>query len=149
MPAGRVRHRSGLDGFIRGDVPQAFPVLLVDRDQISVGVSVKQGAAGRAQYAGHRLPAKSSVQVVTEYLGVRSAPVSIPVAASAPSIFTANGSGTGQGAILNEGGSVNSPANPARGGSIVVIYATCEGQTNPAGLDEKIASGTLPAPSFQ
>jgi uncharacterized protein (TIGR03437 family) len=94
----------------------------------------------------YSVAAKSSVQVATEYLGVRSTAVSIPVAASAPGIFTADGSGTGQGAVLNEDGSVNSPANPARRGSIVVIYATGEGQTNPAGLDGKIAAGTLPAP---
>ena len=94
----------------------------------------------------YAVAAKSSVQVATEYLGVRSPAVSIPMAASAPGIFTASGSGTGQGAILNEDGSVNSSANPARRGSIVVIYATGEGQTNPAGLDGKIAAGTLPAP---
>jgi uncharacterized protein (TIGR03437 family) len=77
---------------------------------------------------------------------VRSAAVAMPVAASVPGILTANASGTGQGAILNEDGSVNSSSNPARKGSIAVIFATGEGQTNPRGVDGKIAA-TVPLPA--
>ena len=47
-----------------------------------------------------------------------------PVAASAPGIFTMNSSGSGQGAILNQDYSVNSPTQPAAPGSIIMLYAT-------------------------
>jgi uncharacterized protein (TIGR03437 family) len=89
---------------------------------------------------------KASVAVVVEYAGIASPPVTMLVTSSAPGIFTANGSGTGQGAILNQDGTLNSAANPAPKGSVVVIFATGEGQTNPGGVDGKLAAVPLPAP---
>jgi uncharacterized protein (TIGR03437 family) len=42
--------------------------------------------------------------------------------------------------------SLNGPANPALPGSIVVLYVTGEGQTDPPGIDGKLAAGSLPKP---
>lgn len=53
---------------------------------------------------------------------------------SAPGIFTIDPTGTGQGAVVNQDGSVNSAANPADRESVISIYATGEGQTSPAGV---------------
>lgn len=47
-----------------------------------------------------------------------------------PAIFTVNG----QGAIVNQDGTINTPANPARLGSIVSIYATGTGYLTDVGL---------------
>lgn len=67
------------------------------------------------------------------------------VAPSAPGIFSANGSGTGQAASLNADGSVNSAQNPAAAGSVIVLYATGEGVTgNP--VDGQLATNPLPVP---
>jgi uncharacterized protein (TIGR03437 family) len=77
-----------------------------------------------------------------EYQGVLSAPLVLDVARAAPGIFTMNKSGSGQGAILNQDGSVNGPDNPAPRGSVVSVYGTGEGQTAPAGID-----GSFVAPS--
>jgi len=99
-----------------------------------------------AVVAPYFLAGKASTQVQVEYQSVRSAPVTMAVAASAPGILTSNASGTGQGAILNQDLTVNSSSNPAAKGSIVVIFATGEGQTNPAGVDGKVA-GSLPLPA--
>jgi uncharacterized protein (TIGR03437 family) len=41
-----------------------------------------------------------------------------------PGIFTLDGSGSGAAAALNENGSVNSAANPANRGSIIILFAT-------------------------
>jgi uncharacterized protein (TIGR03437 family) len=41
---------------------------------------------------------------------------------------------------------VNSVSNPARPGSIVVLWATGAGETEPQGLDGRLATGTLPKP---
>ena len=60
---------------------------------------------------------------------------------STPAIFTVNQSGVGQGAILNQDGSPNSPANPAVRGSIISIYGTGGGQTTPAFGDGQIVPG--------
>jgi len=76
----------------------------------------------------------------------RSEALTLPVAASAPGIFTADSSGRGQGAILNQDGGLNSAANPAARGSVVQIFATGEGETYPPGVDGKPAAEPLPKP---
>jgi len=48
----------------------------------------------------------------------------IPLAPSAPAIFTLSGSGVGPGAIVNQDGTINSPSNPAPRGTAIEIYAT-------------------------
>ena len=49
----------------------------------------------------------------------------LPVQDDGPGgIFTMDQSGTGQGAILNQDGTVNGPGNPAAKGSVVSIFAT-------------------------
>jgi uncharacterized protein (TIGR03437 family) len=54
----------------------------------------------------------------------RSVPVRMPVWPARPGLFTANGSGKGQAAALNENDSVNSTANPAAKGAIIVLWGT-------------------------
>lgn len=76
--------------------------------------------------------ALTSVQVIVDVDGVTSDPVTVPVAPSAFGLATHDGSGSGQGAILNQDGSLNSHANPAARGSIVVMFGTGEGVTTPA-----------------
>jgi uncharacterized protein (TIGR03437 family) len=68
----------------------------------------------------------------------------LPIAAANPSIFSANSSGTGQGAILNADLSSNSPSNPAARGSEVVLYATGTGVLKPAEEDGVLAPSTNP-----
>ncbi len=94
----------------------------------------------------YALAGKIQTQMVVTYQGNASAPVTLPVAASAPGLFSANGSGTGNGAISNQDGSVNSPSNPAARGSVVVLYGTGEGQTTPSGVDGRIANAIYPKP---
>jgi uncharacterized protein (TIGR03437 family) len=93
---------------------------------------------------------KLGTQVLVKNGSLSSDPVALPVAPVAPSIFSVNLSGTGQAAILNQDGlTVNSQTAPAARGSIVSVYATGEGQTNPDGQDGRINSGgALPAPKL-
>jgi len=69
-----------------------------------------------------------------------TAAFSIPVAASVPGVFTSTASGSGSAVAFNQDGTVNSAANPAVKGSVVVLFATGEGVTNPPGQDGMIAS---------
>ena len=80
---------------------------------------------------------KTFTRIVVEYNGVKSRPTVVPVAAVAPGIFTV-ASGTGPAALLNQDGSLNTPQRPADRGSVVVFFATGEGQTNPAGVDGRL-----------
>jgi uncharacterized protein (TIGR03437 family) len=90
---------------------------------------------------------KATTHVQVEYQGVRSDPVEFPLGATAPGLFSKDSSGTGQGSILNEDGvTVNSPAAPAHPGSIVVLWGTGEGITDPPGVDGRPAVDVLPKP---
>ena len=84
----------------------------------------------------------SSVQVIVDIDGVLSEPVTVPVAASAFGISTHDASGSGQGAIFNQDGSLNSKANPAARGSIVTLFGTGEGVTSPALPDGALVIST-------
>ena len=66
----------------------------------------------------------------------------LPVAASAPAIFTLDATGTGQAAIVNQDNSLNGAANPAARGSTISIYATGEGETTPAGVTGSVSSSS-------
>jgi uncharacterized protein (TIGR03437 family) len=94
---------------------------------------------------------KPGTQVQVRNGSLTSDAVAMPVFAAAPSIFSVDLSGTGQAAVLNQDGvSVNSAKSPAVKGSYISIYATGEGQTDPAGIDGRIASGgSLPKPVRQ
>lgn len=76
-----------------------------------------------------------SAAIQVERSGTSSAPVDVPLAPTAPGIFTVDGSGTGQIAAWNHDGSLNSGANPAAAGSSIMLLVTGAGQTTPAGID--------------
>jgi uncharacterized protein (TIGR03437 family) len=91
--------------------------------------------------------AKATTHVQVEYQGARSLPVEFPVGETAPGLFTMDFSGKGPGAVLNEDGvTVNSPSAPAHPGSIVVLWGTGEGITDPPGVDGRPAVDVLPKP---
>lgn len=89
---------------------------------------------------------KDSVIIQVEYNGFKSNAVAVPVRAAAPGIFTSDSSGKGQVAALNEDYSLNSAQKPVARGSIVILYATGEGQTDPAGVDGLLATSVFPQP---
>jgi uncharacterized protein (TIGR03437 family) len=91
---------------------------------------------------------RSSVDVQVEYRGVRSEAVTVQVLPSRPGIFTLDGTGQGQGAILNEDGSLNSASNPARRGSFISIFATGGGEAAPGVVDGQLISDIRPRTSL-
>ena len=92
---------------------------------------------------------KSSTQVQVAFQGQSSSTVSIPVVTAMPGLFTLDSSGRGPGAIVNQDGTVNLATNPASAGSIVMIFATGEGQTHPDGTDGKPDGFQAPTPVAQ
>ncbi len=110
------------------------PAALFYVQETQINAQVPYAVAGKRQ---------ASLEVL--YRGVVRGRATVDVAESAPGIFTA-GRGAGQAVVVNEDGSLNSPENPAARGSIVVVYATGEGQTDPGGLDGKAATAPLPRP---
>jgi len=93
------------------------------------------------------LAGKTSTQVQVSYQNGISNTLTIPIAAAAPAIFAADGSGVGGGAILNQDYSVNARLNPAARGSVVAIYLTGAGATNPASADGAVTGSAPPFPA--
>ncbi|HZS49907.1 MAG TPA: hypothetical protein VFA54_03540 [Bryobacterales bacterium] len=85
------------------------------------------------------------VTIVVSYQGASSAPVSVPAAAAAPAVFTVS-RGLGQAAALNQDNSPNSAANPAGRGSVVQIFMTGQGPTNPPALTGQLTQPPYAAP---
>ena len=109
------------------------PLIYVSAGQ--VGAVVPYHVAGAA-----------STQVqVTSSTG-QSNTVTLSVTDTVPGIFTKGSTGSGQGAIINQNGTVNSDANPASPGDIILIYGTGEGQTNPMGIDGSVTGSNPPQP---
>ena len=77
---------------------------------------------------------KSSVNIQVEYRGTLSKAVTLPVLKAHPGILN----------VLNEDGNFNAPDDPARRGSIISIYGTGGGETNPATPDGQVVGTAAP-----
>jgi uncharacterized protein (TIGR03437 family) len=106
----------------------AAPLLYASANQ--VGAIVPFGIPG------------STVQVQVQNASQFSPHTTIAVAPAAPALFSRDGTGGEIGAIINQDGHRNSFGDPAPRGSVVMLYATGAGQTNPGGNDGQITSGT-------
>lgn len=80
----------------------------------------------------------TNASAVVSLGGQTSAPFAVTVVSTMPGIFTQSGSGIGPGAIVNQDGTINTSNHPAPKGSVVLIYATGEGSTNPPGITGSI-----------
>jgi uncharacterized protein (TIGR03437 family) len=109
------------------------PLLYVSAGQI--GAIVPFGVTGR-----------TTVDVEVDANGVRSPAVTLPVVASAPGLFTADATGKGQAAALNQDGTLNGRGMGVRAGEVLVLYGTGEGQTLPLGQDGAVTGSDTPRP---
>jgi uncharacterized protein (TIGR03437 family) len=113
------------------------------------GIPAPMIYAGSGQVSAvvpYEMASISNPSVWIVYAGQVSSAYQLNSAATAPGLFTAASSGSGQGAILNQDNSLNGPANPAAKGSVVQLYLTGEGQTTPPGITGAITVATLPPP---
>ena len=94
------------------------PIVFTRADVVSVIVPYE--IAGRA-----------TSSMIVNYNGVSSTPLQLRVVDASPAIFTLTQTGTGQGAILNQNGTVNGSGNPEVAGNVIQIFGTGEGLTTP------------------
>ena len=112
-------------------------------DGVPAGVTYASAVQVNA-VAPYSLAGKSTTQVQVAYQGGSSNTMSVPVQAAHPGLFTADSSGVGGGAILNQDYSLNVGLNPAPRGSWVMIYCTGGGVTNPPSADATITPAPPP-----
>lgn len=110
---------------------QAAPMIYTTEKQISAIVPFE-------------VQGRTTAKLKVEYLNAPSDEVDVTVAPAAPALFTQNASGTGLGAILNQDNSLNGITNAAQRNSIIQIFATGGGQTNPPGQTGRLAGTPLP-----
>ena len=103
----------------------AAPLLYAASDQIQV-------------QAPFEIAGRQNVQVAVHYAGSQSNSLNIVVFQEVPGIFTTDGNPYGPSAVLNQDGSLNTPDNPAARGSIVSIYLTGGGVTEPPGVTGEV-----------
>jgi len=109
-----------LDGtqvLLNGSVTPAVPLFYVSPTQINFEMPVEATAS------------TATLTVVSG--GLSSLPITVNTGAIYPAIFTVNGAGTGLAAALNANYSPNSTTNPAPAGSVILLYVTGLGATNP------------------
>lgn len=101
-----------------------------------VAVALTYASAGQINaVVPYEVAGKAATQVTVAYQGSTSAPVALNVQAATPAVFWSDGVGPGNGAILNQNNSLNGKANRAARGSIVQIFLTGGGVTDPASTD--------------
>ena len=121
--SGRVS--TNLDGLqvLIGGIPA--PILYASKNQINV-------------VAPFSTPTQGQVTVQVTGAPVAVQPLTVNAVTASPGIFTLNGSGSGQGAIVNQDGTLNGPDNPAPAGSTVSIFVTGLGAMTPVPADGAI-----------
>ena len=94
----------------------------------------------------YEVAGKAAVNIQVELNGTAVTVGGVPVAASAPAIFTLDGGGQDQANALNDDNSSNGPANPAVRGSVIRIFATGEAQTTPPSVTGEITQEDVKKP---
>ncbi len=84
---------------------------------------------------------QESIKVHVEYMDRESQQVEVAIASASAGVFALDV--TGQGAILNQDGTVNGVSNPAAAASIVSIFGTGAGSMTPAHPDGLIIPATV------
>lgn len=112
----------------------AAPIIAVAPGQVNAIVPYSLTSGGRARI---------EIQREGRKLGEATA----DIAEAAPALFTANSSGAGPAAALNQDSSYNSSAQPAAPGEVVVLFGTGNGALDPApAADGSIAGAPLARP---
>ena len=107
-----------------------FPVPLFYASPLQLGIQIPTELTGPS----------ATVEVTVN--GQPSGSRTISLDAFSPGIFTANGQGTGAGAITHANGTLVSATAPARPEETITIYATGLGQATPAVPTGAVPSGT-------
>jgi uncharacterized protein (TIGR03437 family) len=108
------------------------PLLYASAGQINFQVPGATPVGGLEEIQVSRV---STSQVLASWL--------FQIDGQSPGLFTVDGSGSGQVAALNQDGSLNNGANPAKAGSVVTLYATGQGPASGMPADGAIAQGLV------
>ncbi len=109
------RQLAGVQVFFDG---VAAPILYAQSRQINV-------------LAPFELNGKSSTNIQVQYNGTLLGPMAVPLTFAVPGIFRLQSGVSAQAAAFNQDGTLNGLSNPARTGSVVTVWGTGFGTTDP------------------
>jgi len=119
-----------------GLLPRSGPGLQVSFNGIAAPLFYASAAQINTQVP-YELAGMSEAQLTITVNGQSSSAIPFPIVPTKPGLFPA---------IWNQNGSRNAPANPARKGEIVTLFATGQGLTSPASVTGKWAGEIYPEP---
>jgi uncharacterized protein (TIGR03437 family) len=122
--AGKISTELNCTQVLINDTP--VPLTYVSAGQVNAIVPYEVGSSGVA-----------TLRVTCN--GLTSATWGVPVAPSAPAIFTIGSAGVGQAAALNQDNSINGASNPAVSGTVIQLFASGGGQTAPPSVTGTLA----------
>lgn len=73
---------------------------------------------------GPQVDSSGTMNLTVQFGSTVAASKTLTIDIPTPSLFTSNGSGTGDLAAVNQDGSINSPEHPAKPGSMVLLYGS-------------------------
>lgn len=111
----------------------AAPVLYAEASQVGFVVP-------------YEISGSSSAAIVVTYQGQALPTLNATVAFTAPGVFTQAKTGAGAATALNQDGTLNTAANPAPAGTVVLLFVTGDGPKNPPGQDGLVTSDILRTP---
>jgi uncharacterized protein (TIGR03437 family) len=122
-----------------GNLPTTLAGVSVTMNGLALPLlSVSEGTAlAQVPYEAQPVSAPAS-NIQLTYGGVTSVSLA-PVIAAYPTLFTVNGSPFGPAVAVNQDGTTNSAANPAKKGSIVTLFGSGFGRVTPAAVTGQIA----------
>jgi len=121
------------------------PLTFVSHGQVNAIIPYETKPTGALEGYGSNLSYmdRRSADLRIEFEGATARLGFLSIAPAAPALFRVNSSSA---VALNQDGTLNARDNPATAGSIVVLYGTGEGHTDPPGVDGRIAGDVLPRP---
>ena len=134
----------GPQGLVAADGSKGFSTSLAGTQVLFNGIPaplIYTRASQVSAVVPWALAGTATAAVTVQYQEIRSPPVNVAVAGTSMGLFTALSSGFGPGAILNQDYSPNSPSNPAKAGSVILLYATGGGSLQGSASDGALAPG--------
>jgi uncharacterized protein (TIGR03437 family) len=124
---------------VNGNVPNSLAGVTVTFNGI-LSPLIYVSSAQIVAITPFELPVVATAQLKVTYSHAASQPFTIKLIQTAPGVFSADASGSGNSAALNADGSRNNTGNPAQPGALVSFYLTGVGFTTPAGVDGTLAT---------
>jgi uncharacterized protein (TIGR03437 family) len=111
----REKSLNGTSALIGGAAP---PLIYVSGSQVNAIVP-------------YEIPINTNLQLLVQSQGALTLPVPLVIAPAQPAVFTADGSGTGQGYVYSSTGIRADRNHPVKSGDTVVVYCAGLGMVNP------------------